>query len=92
MSKLSRVFRYRATFAVLLVCIVGACTAAAWSQQRLSYSPSSALNKADSRAEQEADQLVSLSADKIISLLRQEPGLLLQVRRQLSEELSSREG
>ena len=81
MSKLSRVFRYRATFAVLLVCMVGACTAAAWSQQRLSYSPSSALNKADSRAEQEADQLVSLSADKIISLLRQETGLLLQVKK-----------
>ncbi|MGA8489263.1 MAG: SLBB domain-containing protein [Terriglobales bacterium] len=81
MSKLSRVFRYRATFAVLLICIVGACSAVAWSQQRLSYSPSSALDKADSRAQQEADQLVSLSADKIISLLRQETGLLLQVKK-----------
>ena len=81
MSRLFHMFRRPTSFAVALLCIVGACCGAVWSQQRLSYSPSSALDKADSRAEQEADQLVSLSADKIIALLRQEMGLLLQVKK-----------
>src|SRR5579864_7579014 len=36
-----------------------------------------------SRAEREAEQSVALSPDKIIELLRQEPGLLLQVKRML---------
>ncbi len=36
-----------------------------------------------SRAEMEAEQRVSLSADTIIELLRQEPGLLLQVKKAL---------
>jgi polysaccharide biosynthesis/export protein len=36
-----------------------------------------------SRAEQEAEQKVALSPDKIIDLLRQEPGLLLQVKKML---------
>jgi protein involved in polysaccharide export with SLBB domain len=36
-----------------------------------------------SRAEQEAEQNVALSPDKIIELLRQEPGLLLQVKKML---------
>src|SRR6266567_5148795 len=36
-----------------------------------------------SRAEQEAEQKVVLSPDKIIELLRQEPGLLLQVKKML---------
>src|SRR6266568_8438104 len=38
---------------------------------------------AKSRAEQEAEQRVALSPDKIIELLRQEPGLLLQVKKML---------
>jgi len=36
-----------------------------------------------SRAEQEAEEEVSLSADRIIEILRQEPGLLLQVKKLL---------
>jgi polysaccharide biosynthesis/export protein len=36
-----------------------------------------------SRAEQEAERDVALSPDKIIDLLRQEPGLLLQVKKML---------
>ena len=36
-----------------------------------------------SRAEQEAEQRVALSPDKIIDLLREEPGLLLQVKKML---------
>jgi len=43
----------------------------------------SAIRQADSRAQQEADLLVALSADKIISILRDEPGLLLQVKKLL---------
>jgi len=38
---------------------------------------------AKSRAEQEAEQRVALSPDRIIELLRQEPGLLLQVQKML---------
>jgi protein involved in polysaccharide export with SLBB domain len=45
------------------------------------YSHSSAIDQANSRAQQEAEQLVSLSPDNIISILRQEIGLLLQVKR-----------
>lgn len=55
-----------------------------WSQQqRLSYTPSTAIAQADSRAEEEAEQMVSLSADKIIQILRDETGLLLQVKKAL---------
>ena len=39
-----------------------------------------------SRGEQEAEEQVSLSADRIIELLRQEPGLLLQVKKLLVRE------
>lgn len=38
---------------------------------------------AETRAEQEAEQKVALSSDKIIELLRQEPGLLLEVKKLL---------
>ncbi|PYV88877.1 MAG: hypothetical protein DMG90_13275, partial [Acidobacteria bacterium] len=41
----------------------------------------SAIDPANSRAEQEAESLVALSAEKIIELLQQEPGLLLQVKK-----------
>lgn len=47
------------------------------------YASSTAVDQSESRAEQEAEQMVSLEADKIISLLRQEPGLLLQVKKVL---------
>src|SRR5713101_4507319 len=40
-------------------------------------------NPAPSRAEKEAAQQVSLSPDKIIDILRNEPGLLLQVKKML---------
>jgi len=45
-----------------------------------------AIDKSDSRAEKEAERLVSLSPDKIILLLRQEPGLLLEVKKMLVRE------
>ncbi len=67
--------------------LVLACSSLGWSQQsqppRLSYTPSTAIDQAHSRAEQEAEQMVSLSADKITELLQDEPGLLLQVKKVL---------
>ncbi len=53
----------------------------AWGQQPATYSRSTAIDQANSRAEREAEQMVSFSADRILSLLRQEPGLLLQVKK-----------
>jgi protein involved in polysaccharide export with SLBB domain len=54
-----------------------------WAQQSFPYRASTAAPQIESRAEHEADELVSLSADKILSLLREEPGLLLQVKKML---------
>src|SRR5690348_8004019 len=45
-----------------------------------------ALDQQDSRAEREAEQMVALSADKIISLLREEDGLMLQVKKALARK------
>jgi protein involved in polysaccharide export with SLBB domain len=68
-----------ASFAVVL-----GCSTPAWSQQtRLSYTPSTAIDQANSRAEREAEQMVALSGDKIIQILRDETGLLLQVKKAL---------
>lgn len=56
-------------------------SAVAWGQASSAYSRSTAIDQVNSRAEQLAEQLVSLSADKILDILRQEPGLLLQVKK-----------
>ena len=66
-----------------LLCLELVCSAIAWSQQPATYSRSTAIDQANSRAEHEAEQMVSLSADRILSILRQEPGLLLQVKKEL---------
>jgi protein involved in polysaccharide export with SLBB domain len=81
MSRLSRTFRHRVK--IISLCVGLAFSAAAWSQQPASYSRSSAIDQANSRAEREAEQMVSLSADRILTILRQEPGLLLQVKKAL---------
>jgi protein involved in polysaccharide export with SLBB domain len=81
MSKLSQIIRRRG--GMLLPCVALLLTAAAWSQQPASYSRSTAIDQANSRAEHEAEQMVSLSPDRILSILRQEPGLLLQVKKAL---------
>jgi hypothetical protein len=67
------------------LCLILGCSAVAWSQQqqRLSYAPSTTIDQANSQAEQEAEQIVSLSADKIIQILRDETGLLLQIKKTL---------
>jgi len=64
------------------VWLVLGLSAPVWSQQpRLSYTPSTTIDPANSRAEQQAEQMVSLSADKILQIMREETGLLLQVKK-----------
>ena len=81
MSRFSRIFRHRTK--LVLLCAVLLCSVAAWSQQPAAYSRSTAIEQANSRAEREAEQMVSLSADRILYILREEPGLLLQVKKAL---------
>jgi protein involved in polysaccharide export with SLBB domain len=76
--KFSRTFRYRA---LILLCTGLGWSTAVWSQQSARYGGSTAIDQADSRAEQEAEQMVSLSADKITQILQNEAGLLLQVKK-----------
>jgi protein involved in polysaccharide export with SLBB domain len=71
---------------VLLVLAVACVPPAVWGQQSAGYGlygRSTAIDQSKSRAEQEAEQMVSLSADRILLILRQEPGLLLQVKKAL---------
>jgi protein involved in polysaccharide export with SLBB domain len=85
MRKLSCIFRRCTNLLSASLCLVVAGSALVWSQQqqRLSYTPSTAIDQANSRAEHEAEQMVSLSADKITEILRDEAGLLLQVKKAL---------
>jgi hypothetical protein len=71
--KSSRIIRYRALF---LLCTALGWSMTVWSQQSPAYIPhsSTAIDQADSRAEQEAEQMVSLSADKITQILESEAG------------------
>ncbi len=77
----------RTQIASAILCLLAlACSTLGWSQQqqqRLSYTPSTTIDQANSRAEREAEQMVSLSADKITAILQDEPGLLLQVKKAL---------
>jgi len=81
MGRLSCFFRAGRNLPVALCLWLAASTFASSQQQRFSYTPSTAIDQSDSRAEHEAEQLVSLSADKITEILRDEPGLLLQVKK-----------
>ncbi len=81
MSRPFPVFHCRSKF--VLLCVGLAFSAAAWSQQPAAYSRSTAIDQANSRAEHEAEQTVSLSADRILFILRDEPGLLLQIKKAL---------
>jgi protein involved in polysaccharide export with SLBB domain len=84
MRRLTGIFRRHTNLVSASLCLVLACSTL-WSQQqrRLSYTPSTAIDQANSRAEQEAEQMVSLSADKITQILQNETGLLLQVKKAL---------
>jgi len=71
---------------LLVLAVVAFVFSAAWAQQGAGYGlygRSTAIEESKSRAEKEAEQMVSLSADKIVLILRQEPGLLLQVKKAL---------
>ncbi len=81
MSRFFQIFRQRVELTLLCAGLVFSATA--WSQQPAAYSRSTAIDQANSRAEHEAEQMVSLSADRILSILREEPGLLLQVKKAL---------
>lgn len=74
-------FHYCAVVVVLGMAL--GCCATAWSQQPAAHGRSTAIDQANSRAEQAAEQMVSLSADKIISILTNEPGLLLEFKKAL---------
>jgi hypothetical protein len=77
LSKLSaRSARFLSTTALL--CLTGTGVIAAQTQNQWHDAESIA---AKSRAEQAAELQVALSPEKIIELLRQEPGLLLQVKK-----------
>ena len=78
MSKFFPMFR-RGTALILLA--LESLSPIAWSQQPATHRRSTAIDQANSRAEREAERMVSFSADRILSLLRQEPGLLLQVKK-----------
>jgi len=76
----------RQVLRALLVLMVASAFSAAWGQQAAGYGlygQSTAIDESKSRAEKEAEQMVSLSADKIILILREEPGLLLEVKKAL---------
>jgi len=64
----------------ILVCLIGSGVISAQTQNQRYDTESQAVK---SRAEQAAEQQVALSPQKIIDLLRQEPGLLLQVKKML---------
>ncbi len=82
MSKCSSSVTRRAKLAALLLaCLTLAVPA--WTQTRSAYDRSTAIEQSNSRAQNAADDLVSLSAEKIISLLREETGLLLEVKKLL---------
>jgi len=84
MRSLIHVCRMRSNVVAASVALILGCSAPLWSQQqRFSYTPSTAIDQANSRAEQEAEQMVALSAEKIIQILRDETGLLLQVKKAL---------
>lgn len=81
---MTRFLRVKVSTLIALIVLLGCC-AAIWSQDqpRLSYTGSTAIDQAQSRAEGEAEQMVALSADKIVSMLQEETGLLLQVKKAL---------
>jgi protein involved in polysaccharide export with SLBB domain len=70
----------RFLMSAILVCLISAGMLSAQTQNQRYDTESMA---AKSRAEQAAEQQVALSPEKIIELLRQEPGLLLQVKKML---------
>jgi hypothetical protein len=85
MRRLSRTSWTQGLWAVALSAVAAASVEAAEAQGSLGdHVPASRAERTRSRADQEAEQRVSLSADKIIEILRREPGLLLEVKKELA--------
>ncbi|HEX3740544.1 MAG TPA: SLBB domain-containing protein [Terriglobales bacterium] len=72
--------RIRNSVITVLVCVIAVAVSSAQTPNASYHKQSLPLK---SRAEQAAEQQVALSPEKIIELLRQEPGLLLQVKKVL---------
>ncbi len=69
-----------------LLCALQAFAQTPDSLGRFSVNRTKAIDTARSRAAQAADEMVSLSAEKIIALLRNETGLMLQVKKVLVQK------
>ncbi|MCU1299069.1 MAG: polysaccharide export protein, partial [Acidobacteriaceae bacterium] len=76
-SRFGQVAVFRSSILLLLLISLSSLFAQDYSSR------TRAVDRADSRAEKEAERMVSLPADKIIILLRQEPGLFLEVKKML---------
>ncbi len=75
--------------AAFVLIVLGSLPATAQSgdnQDRIYRNRNQAIEQERSRAAQAADELVSLSAEKIISILRNEIGLMLQVKKVLVQK------
>ena len=77
-------FRCRVRTAAILISLGYAlcCVPVCWGQPG-DYRRTTAIEASQSRAAEAAAEMVSLSADRIISVLKQEPGLLLTVKKAL---------
>src|SRR5437667_7343114 len=82
MLKPRRTFGISFLLATTLACAFAGVLSFPLQAQSLASLPSRRAEAA-SRAEEEAQRKVSLSADKIIQILRNEPGLLLEVKKML---------
>src|SRR4051794_32432856 len=83
------VLKTRVTYAAMflaLLCVSQAFPQTTENWDRSSVNRTKAIDPARSRAAQAADEMVSLSAEKIIALLRNETGLMLQVKKVLVQK------
>src|SRR6476620_3061389 len=78
--------RVRSAILLGLLCALQAFAQTPDSLGRFPVNRTKAIDTARSRAAQAADEMVSLSAEKIIALLRNETGLMLQVKKVLVQK------
>src|SRR5450432_3366913 len=90
--KSSMILSFSKTKVLGVALVVGLlCTLQAFAQnpenwERSPRNRNKAIDSARSRAAQAADEMVSLSAEKIIALLRNETGLMLQIKKVLVQK------
>ncbi len=73
----------RAVFFILALALMSAIPLLSLAQDGPGSGDRTAIDENESRAQQAADEMVALSPDRIIAFLRQEPGLLLDVKKAL---------